>query len=173
MSSKATTKTYKKNMMMNNKMAKINKLIRITQECLYIGIKKVRPGAYLEHIGAAIQIHAEKHGFSVVRDYCGHGIGRNFHEAPQVLHYRKNLTSRDARFNTLTPLVPGMIFTIEPMINAGKKDTKEVPDDYPNNQVHAAVTADGSLSAQFEHTILVTETGYEVLTLRAEESGAI
>ncbi|MCK5792987.1 MAG: type I methionyl aminopeptidase, partial [Ketobacter sp.] len=133
------------------------RLVSITQECLYLGIKMVKPGIHLGDIGAAIQKHAEGNHFSVVREYCGHGIGEGFHEEPQVLHYGKP--------GTREVLQAGMIFTIEPMINAGKRDTKLLPDKW------TVVTKDHKLSAQWEHTILVTETGYEVLTLRSEESG--
>ncbi len=129
------------------------RLCTVTHECLWYGIVKVRPGATLGDIGAAIQKHAEASGFSVVREFCGHGIGRNFHEEPQVLHYGKPGTG--------IALLPGMTFTIEPMINAGKAAISELPDGW------TIVTKDRSLSAQWEHTILVTETGYEVLTLSA------
>lgn len=132
-----------------------DRLIRITQECMYLGIQQVKPGAQLGDIGAAIQEHAEKARFTVVREYCGHGIGQIFHEAPNVLHYGKRKTG--------LVLEKGMIFTIEPMINAGKKDVKLLPDGW------TVVTKDHSLSAQWEHTILVTEDGYEVLTKRSEE----
>ncbi len=131
------------------------RLIRVTQECLYLGIQQVKPGAHLGDIGAAIQTHAEKNRFTVVREYCGHGIGKGFHEPPNVLHYGKPGTG--------DVLKPGMIFTIEPMINAGKRDTKLLPDGW------TVVTKDHSLSAQWEHTVLVTETGFEVLTKRKEE----
>ncbi|HEX7045744.1 MAG TPA: type I methionyl aminopeptidase [Burkholderiales bacterium] len=127
------------------------RLVEVTRECMYLGIEQVRPGARLGDIGHAIQTHAEKHGFSVVREYCGHGIGRTFHEDPQVLHYGRPGTGME--------LVPGMIFTIEPMINAGRPDVKLMPDNW------TVVTRDHSLSAQWEHTVLVTETGYEILTL--------
>jgi len=133
------------------------RLVKITQECLYLGIKMVKPGIRLGDIGAAIQEHAEGNHYSVVREYCGHGIGEVFHEEPQVLHYGKP--------GTRELLQAGMIFTIEPMINAGKRFTKLLPDNW------TVVTKDHKLSAQWEHTILVTETGYEVLTLRTEESG--
>lgn len=132
------------------------RLSRITQECLYLGIQQVRPGARFGDIGAAIQKHAESQRFSVVREYCGHGIGKIFHEAPHVLHYGKAGTGEEIK--------TGMIFTIEPMINAGKKEVKLLPDNW------TVVTKDHSLSAQWEHTILVTDTGYEILTLRPEES---
>ena len=129
------------------------RLCEITFECLWIGISQVKPGGYLGDIGAAIQKHAESAGYSVVREFCGHGIGRKFHEDPQVLHY--------GRAGTGPRLEPGMIFTIEPMINAGKAAIKELPDGW------TIVTKDRSLSAQWEHTVLVTETGYEVLTVSA------
>ena len=128
---------------------------RISYECLVIGIKKVKPGVHLGDIGYAIQQHAEAHNCSVVRDYCGHGIGRQFHEAPQVPHYGVPGTGE--------VLEPGMTFTIEPMINAGKADVKTLPDGW------TVVTKDRTLSAQWEHTILVTDTGYEVLTRRPGE----
>ncbi len=129
------------------------RLIQITYECMWIGIDQVRPGARLGDIGFAIQKHAEKSGYSVVREFCGHGIGAKFHEEPQVLHY--------GRPGTLEEIKPGMMFTVEPMINAGRKEIKEMPDGW------TIVTKDHSLSAQWEHTILVTETGYEVMTLSA------
>jgi methionyl aminopeptidase len=127
------------------------RLVQVTHECMLKGIHMVKPGARLGDIGHAIQTHAEAHGFSVVREYCGHGIGREFHEDPQVLHYGQP--------NTGMALVPGMIFTIEPMINAGKKEVKLLPDNW------TVVTRDHSLSAQWEHTVLVTPDGYEILTL--------
>jgi methionyl aminopeptidase len=131
------------------------RLVEITYECLSIAIAQVRPGTRLGDIGAAIQRHAEAHNFTVVREFCGHGIGRSFHEDPQVLHYGKPGTG-------LT-LEPGMTFTIEPMINAGKRDIKILPDKW------TVVTKDRSLSAQWEHTLLVTDTGVEVLTRRPDE----
>ena len=132
------------------------RLVRITQECLYLGIQMVKPGAKLGDIGAIIQKHAEAHQYSVVREYCGHGIGSEFHEeALQVLHY--------GVAGTGLTLQPGMTFTIEPMINAGKRDLTLLPDGW------TVVTKDRSLSAQWEHTLLVTETGVEILTLRSEE----
>jgi methionyl aminopeptidase len=130
-----------------------NRLIRITHECLWLGISAVRPGAYLGDIGAAIQRHAESNGFSVVREFCGHGIGKKFHEEPQVLHY--------GRRGDGIRLEPGMIFTIEPMINAGKASVSELPDGW------TIVTKDRSLSAQWEHTVCVTASGVEVLTFSA------
>jgi len=136
-------------------LIKAKRLVKITQECLYLGIGQVRPGARLGDIGHAIQRHAESNGFSVVQEFCGHGIGRGFHEDPQVLHYGKPGTGE--------PLRPGMVFTIEPMINQGKRYVKVLPDGW------TAVTKDHSLSAQFEHTIVVTQDGHEILTLRQEE----
>lgn len=127
------------------------RLCEVTYECMWAGIAQVRPGGFLGDIGHAIQTHAEKHGFSVVREFCGHGIGRRFHEEPQVLHYGKP--------GTLDRLAPGMIFTVEPMINAGRREIRELADGW------TIVTKDHSLSAQWEHTVLVTETGYEVLTV--------
>ncbi|HSW92894.1 MAG TPA: type I methionyl aminopeptidase [Gammaproteobacteria bacterium] len=132
-----------------------DRLIKTTLECLYAGIREVKPGAHLGDIGAVIQEHAEKNRFSVVREYCGHGIGKIFHEPPNVLHYGKRGTDIE--------LKEGMIFTIEPMINAGKRHVKLLPDNW------TVVTKDHSLSAQWEHTILVTHTGYEVLTKRSDE----
>ena len=129
------------------------RLVQVTYEAMWKGIVLVRPGARLGDIGHAIQTFAEGNGFSVVREFCGHGIGQKFHEDPQVLHY--------GRPGTLEELKPGMTFTIEPMINAGKRDIKEAGDGW------TIVTRDRSLSAQWEHTVLVTETGYEVLTLSA------
>jgi methionyl aminopeptidase len=132
------------------------RLIRVTQESLYMGIKMVKPGARLGDIGHAIQQYAESHNYSIVREYCGHGIGANFHEEPQVVHYGKP--------NTGETLEAGMCFTIEPMINAGKRFSKVMPDQW------TVVTKDRSLSAQWEHTLLVTDTGVEILTLRDDES---
>lgn len=129
------------------------RLCSLTYDAMWHGIKMVKPGIYLGDIGHAIQTFAEKNGFSVVREFCGHGIGRGFHEEPQVLHY--------GRPGTLDRLVEGMTFTIEPMINAGKRDIK----DGPEKDGWSIVTKDHSLSAQWEHTVLVTPTGYEVLTL--------
>jgi len=129
------------------------RLAEITYECMWLGIEQVRPGAQLGDLGAAIQAHAEKHGYSVVREFCGHGIGRRFHEDPQILHY--------GRPGTGMRLEAGMTFTVEPMINAGKPGIRELADGW------TIVTKDHSLSAQWEHTVLVTETGYEVLTVSA------
>lgn len=129
------------------------RLCQVTFEAMWKGIVLVKPGIRLGDIGHAIQTYAESNGFSVVREFCGHGIGQRFHEEPQVLHY--------GRPGTMEELRPGMTFTIEPMINAGKRDIKEAGDGW------TIVTRDRSLSAQWEHTVLVTPTGYEVLTLSA------
>lgn len=131
------------------------RLIKITRECLFLGIEQVKPGAHLGDIGHAIQKHAETNHCSVVREFCGHGIGKDFHEDPQVLHYGKPGTGEI--------LKTGMILTIEPMINLGKRHVKVLPDGW------TAVTKDRSLSAQWEHTLLVTDDSYEILTLRKEE----
>ena len=127
------------------------RLCDITYECMWRGIDAVKPDARLGDIGHAIQTYAEQHGFSVVREFCGHGIGRKFHEEPQVLHY--------GRPGAGLRLEAGMIFTVEPMINAGKADIRQLADGW------TIVTKDHSLSAQWEHTVLVTPAGYEVLTL--------
>ncbi|MNO75849.1 Methionine aminopeptidase [compost metagenome] len=132
------------------------RLNQITQECLYKGIALVRPGARLGDIGEVIQKYAEKNGFSVVREYCGHGIGKVFHEEPQVLHY--------GRAGTGMELKEGMTFTIEPMINQGRPETRLLGDGW------TAITKDRKLSSQWEHTVLVTADGYEILTLRNDES---
>lgn len=129
---------------------KARKLIDVTYEAMMRGIRVVRPGATVGDIGHAIQTYAENHRFSVVRDFCGHGLGKVFHDAPSILHYGKAGTG--------ATLKPGMFFTIEPMINAGRFDVKVLPDGW------TAVTKDRSLSAQFEHSIGVTETGYEIFT---------
>jgi len=127
------------------------RLADITYECMWLGIAKIRPGAHLGDIGHVIQQYAEDAGFSVVREFCGHGIGKVFHEEPQVLHY--------GRPGTLAKLEAGMIFTVEPMINAGRREIREMGDGW------TIKTRDRSLSAQWEHTVLVTETGFEVLTV--------
>ena len=129
------------------------RLSDVTYACMWLGIAQVRPGATVGDIGHAIQRHAEAHGFSVVREFCGHGIGRRFHEEPQILHY--------GRPGTGETLLEGMTFTIEPMINAGRREVRELPDGW------TIVTKDRSLSAQWEHTILVTGSGYDVLTRSA------
>jgi methionyl aminopeptidase len=126
------------------------RLSSITFDCMWRGIKSVKPGAHLGDIGHAIQSHAELNGYSVVREFCGHGIGKKFHEDPQILHYGKPGTGMK--------LISGMTFTVEPMINAGRRDIRQMADGW------TIVTADHSLSAQWEHTVLVTETGFEVLT---------
>lgn len=130
------------------------RLCEKTHEAMWIGIQTVKPGATLGDVGFAIQHFVEALGYSVVREFCGHGIGRKFHEDPQVLHYGKP--------NTGLKLQAGMVFTIEPMVNAGKAAIKQLGDGW------TVVTKDHSLSAQWEHTILVTETGFEVLTLSAD-----
>ena len=127
------------------------RLVKVTYECLWKGIDQVKPGAHLGDIGHVIQQYAEGCGYSVVQEFCGHGIGRNFHESPQVLHYGRPGTGVELR--------PGMIFTIEPMINQGKRHLRVLGDGW------TVVTKDHSLSAQWEHTILVTDTGHEVLTV--------
>lgn len=132
------------------------RLIRVTREAMIAGIKEVKPGARLGDIGAVIEEMARANRITVVREYCGHGVGRNFHEDPQVLHYGKR--------DTGLTLEPGMIFTIEPMLNLGKRDIKLMSDKW------TVKTKDHSLSAQWEHTILVTESGYEVLTKRIDET---
>ncbi len=127
------------------------RLVQITYESMWLGIQQVKPGNHLGDIGHAIQVHAEKHAYSVVQEFCGHGIGKGFHEEPQVLHY--------GRAKTGPKMEVGMIFTIEPMINQGKRHVRFSSNGW------TALAKDRSLSAQFEHTILVTETGYEVLTI--------
>jgi methionyl aminopeptidase len=134
---------------------KAKRLVETAYECLKVGISLVRPGTRLGDIGAAIQARAEARNFSIVREYCGHGIGKEFHEEPQVLHYGTPGTG--------IMLEPGMIFTIEPMVNAGKRHVKLLPDQW------TVVTKDRSLSAQWEHTVLVTESGFDVLTARSGE----
>ncbi|MEK9655779.1 MAG: type I methionyl aminopeptidase [Halieaceae bacterium] len=137
--------------------AHANRLMRVTQECLYKALALVKPGATLGDLGAVIQQHAEANYYSVVREYCGHGIGQVFHEEPQVLHY--------GRAGTGLKLEPGMTFTVEPMINAGKRYTKLNAHDG-----WTVTTRDGRLSAQWEHTIGVTESGCEVFTRRRDEA---
>jgi len=128
----------------------VRQLVEVTEECLKLGISEVAPGKRIGDIGAAIQEHAERFGYSVVREFVGHGVGKVFHTAPQIPHFGERGKGR--RF------VPGMVFTIEPMINMGTWRTKILKDGW------TAVTADGKLSAQFEHTVLVTDTGVEILT---------
>jgi methionyl aminopeptidase len=129
------------------------RLAEVTYECMWLGIARVKAGIRLGDIGHVIQQHAEKNGFSVVREFCGHGIGRVFHEEPQILHYGRPGTGEEIK--------AGMIFTIEPMINAGRREIREMPDGW------TIKTKDRSLSAQWEHTVLVTETGFEILTQSA------
>ena len=131
------------------------RLVEVAQQCMYAGIRQIRPGAHLGDIGHAIASHARAHRFSVVREFCGHGIGQLFHDDPQILHYGKRGHGEQ--------LIEGMTFTVEPMINAGRRHMRMLPDQW------TAVTKDHKPSAQWEHTVLVTAGGYEVLTLRAEE----
>jgi methionyl aminopeptidase len=132
------------------------RLIEVTHEAMWVGIRCIAPGVKLGDLGAAIQIFVESQHLSVVREYCGHGIGRIFHEDPQVLHYGERGTGME--------LIPGMTFTVEPMVNAGKRHVKLLADGW------TVITKDHSLSAQWEHTVLVTQTGYEVLTLGKDQS---
>jgi len=141
--------------MLGKPSIRAKRLIDITYESMALGIRMVRPGLQLGDLGHAIQSYAESQNFSVVREYCGHGIGREFHEEPQILHYGWRGTGLE--------LQAGMIFTIEPMINAGKRHVKLLADNW------TVITKDRSLSAQWEHTVLVTDKGYEVLTKRPEE----
>jgi methionyl aminopeptidase len=140
-----------------NPLAK--RLVKTTYEAMWMGIQAVRPGARLGDIGWAIARHAKRNGYSVVREYCGHGIGREMHEEPQVLHFGKSSTGIALR--------EGMVFTIEPMLNGGRRNVKAEADGW------TVVTRDGSLSAQFEHTVAVTASGVSVLTLRHDEEGMI
>lgn len=135
------------------------RLVHATYEAMWMGIRTVRPGARLGDIGWAIERHAKRNGYSVVREYCGHGIGREMHEEPQVLHFGKPGTG--------LPLREGMVFTIEPMLNRGRRSVRAEADGW------TVVTKDGSLSAQFEHTVAVTASGVSVLTLRPDELGMI
>ena len=137
-----------------NTSVKLNNLIKATYEAMMKAIKILKPGAKLGDIGNEIQSHVEEKGFSVVKDFCGHGIGANFHEPPNILHYGSKNTGMELR--------PGMTFTIEPMINSGKYDVKMLNDGW------TAVTKDKSLSAQFEHTLGITENGYEIFTESAK-----
>lgn len=131
------------------------RLIKVTQECLFLGIQQIKPGATFGDVGYVIQKHAESHRYSIVREFCGHGIGAKFHEDPHVMHFGKPGEGE--------VMEAGMIFTIEPMLNIGKRHIKVLKDGW------TAITKDRSLSAQWEHTILVTPDGYEILTLRQEE----
>ena len=135
------------------------RLVQVTYEAMWRGIKAVRPGARLGDVGHAIERHARRHGYSVVREYCGHGIGREMHEDPQVLHWGKPQTG--------LVLQEGMVFTIEPMLNQGRRTVHTEDDGW------TVVTTDGKLSAQFEHTVAVTQNGVQVLTLRHDESLAV
>jgi len=135
------------------------RLVRTTYEAMWMGITTVRPGARLGDIGWAIERHAKRNGYSVVHEYCGHGIGREMHEPPQILHF--------GRRGTGLPLREGMVFTIEPMLNRGRRSVRSLPDGW------TVVTKDGSLSAQFEHTVAVTASGVAVLTLRPDELGMV
>lgn len=146
-----TNKTF----LVGNVAPEIKKLVDVTYQCLRESIKVVRPGGHIGDIGAVIQELAHSHGYSVVEDYCGHGIGREFHEPPQVVHVGKHGTGAEMK--------PGMTFTIEPMINIGVKEGKLLKDGW------TVVTRDKKWSAQFEHTVLVTPDGHEILTLRSEE----
>ena len=147
-----TSKTF----LVGNTSKLANRLTEVCQESLYLGIQAVRPGGHVGDIGAVIQKHVERNRFSVVREYCGHGIGRVFHDEPQILHYGKEGTGPELR--------PGMVFTIEPMVNVGKPNVKLLPDNW------TVVTKDHKLTAQWEHTVLVTEIGYEILTWRKDDS---
>jgi methionyl aminopeptidase len=146
-----TNKTF----LVGNVSDDVKKLVDNAYQCMMAGIREVRPGGRIGDIGAVIQELAHAEGFSVVEDYCGHGIGREFHEAPQVVHVGKRGTGPEMK--------PGMTFTIEPMINIGTKDCRVLKDGW------TVLTRDKKWSAQFEHTILVTESGHEILTLREEE----
>lgn len=150
-----SSKTY----MVGQVSGAARKLVQATYEALWKGIGVVRPGARLGDIGAAIERHAAKNGYSVVREYCGHGIGQEMHEEPQILHFGKPGTGMTMR--------EGMVFTIEPMLNQGKRMVDTLDDGW------SVVTVDGLLSAQFEHTVAVTATGVAVLTLRPDEAGML
>lgn len=146
-----SSKTY----LVGEASAAARRLVRVTQQAMWQGISQVRPGAHLGDIGFAIERHAKKHGYSVVREFCGHGIGRAMHEEPSVLHF--------GRRGTGVRLREGMVFTVEPMLNQGTRKVAMQDDGW------TVVTQDGRLSAQFEHTVAVTATGVEVLTLRRDE----
>lgn len=143
--------------LIGNVSAEARRLCEVTHECLWKGIEQVKPGARVGDIGHAVQRHAMRNDYTVVREYCGHGIGEKMHEDPQIPHYG---TKGKGEI-----LQKGMTFTIEPMINQGSRQIAHLDDDW------TVVTKDGKLSAQWEHTVLVTETGYEILTIREEESG--
>lgn len=146
-----SSKTY----LVGNTSTAARRLVRVAQEAMWKGIRQVRPGAHLGDIGAAIERHAKKNGYSVVREYCGHGIGREMHEEPQVLNFGRPGAGMKLR--------EGMVFTVEPMINQGTRRVSTEDDGW------TVVTKDRKLSAQFEHTVAVTATGVEVLTLRRDE----
>jgi methionyl aminopeptidase len=146
-----TNKTY----FVGNVAPEVKKLVEITYMCMREGINTVKPGGRIGDIGAIIQEVAHGHGFSVVEEYCGHGIGREFHEEPQVVHVGKKGTGAEMK--------PGMTFTIEPMINLGSRHCELLSDDW------TVITKDKKWSAQFEHTLLVTEDGHDILTLRSDE----
>lgn len=150
-----SSKTY----LVGNVPPAARRLVRVAQEAMWKGIGQVRPGAHLGDIGFAIEKHAKKHGYSVVRDYCGHGIGREMHEEPQVLNFGRPGSGMKLR--------EGMVFTIEPMINQGTRKVSTQSDGW------TVVTNDGKLSAQFEHTVAVTSTGVDVLTLRRDEKAML
>lgn len=147
-----SSKTY----LVGDVSAQAKRLVQVTYEAMWQGIRAVRPGARLGDVGHAIERHARRHGYSVVREYCGHGIGREMHEPPQVLHFGKPQTGLALR--------EGMVFTIEPMLNQGRQAVRTEDDGW------TVVTRDGQLSAQFEHTVAVTRDGVRVLTLRADEA---
>jgi methionyl aminopeptidase len=150
-----SSKTY----MVGTVSPQARRLVRVAQEAMWQGIRQVRPDAHIGDIGFAIERHAKKNGYSVVRDYCGHGIGREMHEEPQVLNYGRPGTGARMR--------PGMVFTVEPMINQGSRKVATLEDEW------TVVTSDGKLSAQFEHTVAVTENGVEILTLRSDEQPSL
>jgi methionyl aminopeptidase len=150
-----SSKTY----LIGNVAPAARRLVQTTYDAMWMGIRAVRPGARLGDIGWAIERHAKRNGYSVVREYCGHGIGREMHEAPQILHFGKPGTGLALR--------EGMVFTIEPMLNRGRRGVRTQDDGW------TVVTRDGSLSAQFEHTVAVTASGVSVLTLRSEERDMI
>ncbi|MBF6639252.1 type I methionyl aminopeptidase [Rouxiella silvae] len=150
-----SSKTY----LVGDVSVEARRLVRTTYEAMWEGIYRVRPGAFLGDIGWAIEKHAKRSGFSVVREFCGHGIGREMHEEPQILHYGKR--------NTGLVMREGMVFTIEPMLNQGGRSIKQQDDGW------TITTRDGSLSAQFEHTVSVTATGFSVLTLGSNEKGML
>ncbi len=147
-----SSKTY----LVGNAPPAARRIVRIAQEAMWLGIRQVRPGAHLGDIGSAIELHAKRNGCSVVREYCGHGIGREMHEEPRVLNF--------GRPGTGLKLREGMVFTVEPMVNQGTRKVSTADDGW------TVVTNDGKLSAQFEHTVAVTNTGVEVLTLRRDEA---